>query len=104
MTVCLFRKQIFCILKIGEVVSCEAKVVLKDNYLREATKGVWLIGQAPIIPGNELSFKISGHVTFEFENRQSVTLTVPRKVYKALNIGSIGILHYRKKDFIKFDV
>lgn len=43
-------------------------------------------------------------VTFEFENQNSVTLTIPKKIYDKMSIGSTGELEYIGKNFKKFTV
>ena len=43
-------------------------------------------------------------VTFELENRKSITLKVPVKVYDNVSINSTGLLEYTGKNFENFTV
>lgn len=44
------------------------------------------------------------HITFEFADRTSTQLVVPRRVYESLTVGSSGVLFYTLDSFREFRV
>ena len=46
----------------------------------------------------------SHSVTFELENRKSITLKVSAKIYDSVSINSTGLLEYSGKKFENFTV
>ena len=77
----------------------KAKVLVKD---------VWGGENRGAFAGNRFYIPVAPtcRVTFELENRESITLIVPNKIYNRLNAGSTGTLKYiaGNERFKKFTV
>jgi len=92
--VCLLRKLLKRVkMRMGEMIY--ATVVAKQD-----SHTGWL-GLKPRWHG---AIRPVYRVTFEFGNRRSVQLQVPKKTYEGVSIGSRGVLVYDVTDFRAFHV
>jgi len=67
-------------------VSVNATVIMKDNFGEEYGELYSLGRFSRAFPARR--------VTFELENKKSVTLIIPGRTYNSISIGSTGILEY----------
>ena len=73
-----------------------AKVILKENWETGEGRGIFI--------GRTLVHREHPLITFEMENRRTVSLIVPNKIFNSVSIGSKGVLEYSGKKFYNFIV